>query len=155
MSEQKPHIYEFGEYRLDAEKRLLWREDQTVVLMPKAFDVLLLLVSRHGQVVTKDFLMTNVWPDTIVEENSLNVNVSALRRIFGEKPREHRFIATVPGIGYQFVADVNEIFNGAKNSALSNTSYNGSINEPPFTKEPAAASKIQNINKTCSLRLQF
>lgn len=114
MNEQFPQSYEFGEFRLDAARRLLRRNGASVPLAPKAFDVLLILVSRHGQIVTKDFLMQSVWPETTVEENSLNVNVSALRRIFGEKPREHRFIATVPGIGYQFVADVQEISGGAK-----------------------------------------
>lgn len=99
-------FYEFGEFRLDATKRLLLREGGIVPLMPKCFDVLLLLVSRHGQIVSKDELMSRVWPDTIVEENNLNVNVSLLRKTLGEKPNDHQFIVTVPGSGYQFVAEV-------------------------------------------------
>ncbi len=106
MNEQIPQFYQFGEFRLDASKRLLSRNGKSVALMPKAFDVLLTLVQNRGQVVTKDDLMASVWRDTLVEENSLNVNVSALRKIFGEKPNEHRFIVTVPGVGYEFVADV-------------------------------------------------
>jgi Tol biopolymer transport system component/DNA-binding winged helix-turn-helix (wHTH) protein len=137
MNEHLPHFYEFGEYRLDAAKRLLWRGSETVVLMPKAFDVLLILVSQHGQIVTKDYLMEHVWHDSVVEENSLNVNVSALRRIFGEKPREHRFIATVPGVGYQFVADVNQVFNG--HGAVSK---NGDQPQPLITEQPV----INNLN---------
>lgn len=109
MNEQFSQIYEFGGFRLDASKRLLWRSGQTVSLMPKAFDVLLTLVQHHGQIVTKDDLMTSVWRDTIVEENSLNVNVSSLRKVFGEKPNDHHFIVTVPGVGYEFVAEVQEI----------------------------------------------
>jgi Tol biopolymer transport system component/DNA-binding winged helix-turn-helix (wHTH) protein len=109
-SERSPRFYEFDAFRLDAGARLLWRGDETVPLMPKAFDVLLALVRRHGQVVTKDELLAGVWRDAVVEENSLNVNVSALRKVFGERPREHRFIVTMPGVGYKFVADVREVF---------------------------------------------
>lgn len=112
-----PRGYEFGEFRLDPEKRLLRRADETVPLMPKAFEVLLALVRRHGSVVTKDELMTSVWPDTVVEENSLNVHISALRKAFGERPHEHRFIITLPGVGYEFVADVREVYAGAKEVA--------------------------------------
>ncbi len=99
-------FYEFREFRLDAAKRLLWRAGVGVPLTPKAFDVLLLLVSRHGHIVGKDELLSRVWPDTIVEENNLNVNVSLLRRTLGEKPNDHQFIVTVPGSGYRFVAEV-------------------------------------------------
>lgn len=147
MNEQLPHFYEFGEYRLDASKRLLWRGDESVVLMPKAFDVLLILVSQHGQIVSKDYLMTNVWHDSVVEENSLNVNVSALRRIFGEKPREHRFIATVPGIGYQFVADVNKVFNGNGQIVNQNNSAQNLISEPEFIHKPNSSPEAQKTNK--------
>src|SRR5947209_2165760 len=87
--------------------------------MPKAFEVLLVLVRRHGQVVTKDELMMSVWRDTMVEENSLNVQVSALRKAFGERPHEHRFIVTVPGVGYEFVAEVQEVCADAKEAARS------------------------------------
>jgi DNA-binding winged helix-turn-helix (wHTH) protein/TolB-like protein len=113
-----PRFYEFGEFRLDPAKRLLWHADESVLLMPKAFEVLLVLVRRHGQVVTKDELMMSVWRDTVVEENSLNVQVSALRKAFGERPHEHRFIVTVPGVGYEFVAEVQEVCADAKEAAL-------------------------------------
>lgn len=110
-------FYEFGNFRLDSTKRLLLREGVIVPLMPKCFDVLLLLVSRHGQVVSKDELMSRVWPDTIVEENNLNVNVSLLRKTLGEKPNDHQFIVTVPGSGYQFVAEVRLVDDGNKRAA--------------------------------------
>src|SRR5512145_2751679 len=104
---------EFGDFRLDPAKRLLYRQGVVVPLTPKAFDVLLLLVSSQGQVVCKDELLSRVWPDTIVEENNLNVNVSLLRKTLGEKPNDHQFIVTVPGSGYQFVAEVR--FAGCEN----------------------------------------
>jgi eukaryotic-like serine/threonine-protein kinase len=105
-----PRFYQFGGFLLDVEKRLLLRNNESVPLMPKTFELLLALVRRHGQVVTKDELMAGVWHDSVVEENSLNVHVSALRKLFGEKPNEHRFIVTVPGRGYQFVAEVRDVF---------------------------------------------
>ncbi len=74
--------------------------------MPKAFETLLYLVRHSGKVIEKDELMREIWADTIVEENNLTQNISILRRVFGEKPGEHRYIATVPGRGYKFVAKV-------------------------------------------------
>jgi DNA-binding winged helix-turn-helix (wHTH) protein/Tfp pilus assembly protein PilF len=107
MPAPQAHIYEFGGFRLDASKRLLLRGGGEVVsLTPKVFDTLLYLVERGGVVVDKDELMRMVWPDTVVEENNLNQNISALRRALGESRGEHRYILTVPGRGYRFVADV-------------------------------------------------
>jgi tetratricopeptide (TPR) repeat protein len=67
------------------------------------------LVRNSGKIVEKDELLAAVWTDTVVEENNLNQNISVLRKIFGEKRGEHRFIATIPGQGYKFVAEVREI----------------------------------------------
>jgi Tol biopolymer transport system component/DNA-binding winged helix-turn-helix (wHTH) protein len=110
MNGPLPNRFEFDAFRLEPSKRLLWRNGQSVPLTPKAFEVLLVLVGRHGQTVTKQELLDAVWHDTVVEENNLNVNISALRKLFGEKPHEHHFIVTVPGVGYQFVADVREVW---------------------------------------------
>src|SRR5918911_127914 len=103
---QPARFYEFGPFRIDAAKRLLLREGEALALTPKAFDTLLALVERAGQLVTKDELMSRLWPDTFVEEGSLTRNISALRKALGEHPREHRYIVTVPGQGYRFVARV-------------------------------------------------
>ncbi len=109
IDEPQRSIYEFGDFRLCAAKRLLLKGvDEIVPLMPKAFDTLLYLVQHSGKIIEKDELMREIWSDTIVEENNLTQNISILRRIFGEKPGEHRFIVTVPGHGYKFVADVRE-----------------------------------------------
>ena len=101
-------IYEFGPFRVDALRRLLLREGNQVRLPAKAFEILLVLLEEKGQLVEKDELMRRVWPDAVVEENNLTVNMSALRKSLGESPREHRYLVTVPGRGYQFVADVRE-----------------------------------------------
>ena len=100
-------VYAFDGFRLDVVKRLLYGPDgNAVALKAKAFDTLLYLVENSGRVVERDELLAAVWPDTVVEENNLTQHISSLRRLFGEKPDEHRFIATVAGRGYMFVADV-------------------------------------------------
>ena len=100
------HIYEFGPFIVDEGRRLLLRDGNQVRLPAKAFEILLVLLEGHGRLVEKDELMRRVWPDAVVEENNLTVNISALRRSLTETPGEHRYVVTVPGRGYQFVADV-------------------------------------------------
>src|SRR5207237_7019095 len=91
---------------VDAARRLLEREGRPVRLTAKAFDILLLLLEERGRLVGKDELMRRIWPDAVVEENNLTVNVSALRKALGESRGERRYVVTVPGRGYQFVAEV-------------------------------------------------
>lgn len=81
-------------------------------MTPKAFQVLLVLIEKRGQVVDKDDLIQHVWPDTVVEENNLPRAISRLRKALHEHVTEHRYIVTVPGRGYCFVADVREVTNG-------------------------------------------
>jgi predicted ATPase/Flp pilus assembly protein TadD len=103
------HFYEFGPFRVDPTKRLLLRDGQPQSLTPKAFEILLVLLRHRDRVVEKDNLMRAVWPDTVVEENNLTRNISALRKALGEGPHEHSYLVTVPGRGYGFVAEVREI----------------------------------------------
>jgi DNA-binding winged helix-turn-helix (wHTH) protein/TolB-like protein len=109
MTKPDKHFYEFGTFRVDPQKRLLLGDKGPVALAPKAYELLLALVENQGRVLGKDELMRRVWPDQIVEEANLTVNVSALRKALGENPNEHRFIVTVPGRGYKFVAGVREV----------------------------------------------
>ena len=108
-----PAAYEFGVFRLEPRQRLLLSREtrQSIALPPKVFEMLLHLVEKRGQLVDKEELMKAVWPNVVVEENSLNRAISTLRRALGENPGEHRFIATQPGRGYRFVAQV-EIVDG-------------------------------------------
>jgi DNA-binding winged helix-turn-helix (wHTH) protein/TolB-like protein/tetratricopeptide (TPR) repeat protein len=101
-------FYQFGPFRIDAEKRVLLREGEAVPLKPKAFDALLVLVQHHGEVLEKDVLMDMLWPDSDVEESNLPQHISTLRKTLGEGPNERRYIVTVPGRGYRFAADVEE-----------------------------------------------
>ena len=107
-------IYEFDQFRVDGTKRLLTKGDaEQIPLTPKVFDTLLYLVRNYGKVIAKDELMSEIWSDSIVEENNLNQNISILRRVFGEKPGEQRFIVTVAGHGYRFVPEVRSIRDSA------------------------------------------
>ena len=107
MKEHQSQIYAFDEFRLDASKRLLTKGNNAALpLTPKVFDTLLYLVRNGGKVIGKDELMSEIWTDSIVEENNLNQNISILRRLFGEKPGQHRFIVTIAGHGYRFVPEV-------------------------------------------------
>jgi DNA-binding winged helix-turn-helix (wHTH) protein/Flp pilus assembly protein TadD len=99
----------FGPYRLDLDRRLLLRKSEPVPLQQKALEILIVLVQNRGEVVSKDDLMKAVWPDAFVEEANLTQNVFVLRKTLGEGPKENRYIATVPGRGYRFVADVEDV----------------------------------------------
>ena len=108
MSATEKHLYEFGSFRLDTREHLLLRNGQRVKLEGKVFETLVALVQRSGRLVRKDELMNEVWPDAIVEENNLEKSVSALRKALGEDGADLRYIETVRGLGYRFVADVRE-----------------------------------------------
>jgi DNA-binding winged helix-turn-helix (wHTH) protein/TolB-like protein len=108
MREQIQDFYEFDPFRVDSLKRLLLRDGSPVPLKPKVFDTLLVLIENSGRVVDKDELMQSIWPDTAVEENNLTQNISAIRKALGERRDEHRYVVTVPGRGYRFVADVRK-----------------------------------------------
>jgi DNA-binding winged helix-turn-helix (wHTH) protein/Tol biopolymer transport system component len=99
-------VFVFDGFSLDPSHRLLMRGGEAVPLHPKAFELLTMLVENSDRVLTKNELLNSIWESQFVEENNLAVQVSALRKVFGEKSGENRFIATVPGRGYQFVADV-------------------------------------------------
>ncbi|HEV7397836.1 MAG TPA: winged helix-turn-helix domain-containing protein [Pyrinomonadaceae bacterium] len=109
MSKPAQAVYEFGPFRLDQERYLLLRHGDAIQLSPKAFEILLFLVAHRGEILKKDFLIETIWPDTFVEESNLAQNIFLLRKALGEEKNEHRYIVTLPGVGYRFVAAVREI----------------------------------------------
>ena len=116
MSLMEKEIYEFGPFLLDPRERVLSCDGTIVSLTPKAFETLLCLVRNQGRVLTKDELLKQIWPDTFVEEVNLAVNISAIRKALGENPQDCRFIATVPGRGYRFIAEVRTVANQAESN---------------------------------------
>jgi predicted ATPase/DNA-binding winged helix-turn-helix (wHTH) protein len=96
----------FGPFRLLPTRRLLLEGEEAVRLGSRAFDLLVALVERAGELVSKDELMARVWPNTFVEESNLKVQVAGLRRVLGDRRGSNRYLTTIPGRGYRFVAPV-------------------------------------------------
>ncbi len=102
-----PQVYEFGPFRLDGARRVLSRNGSPLGVRAKALDLLLILVEHRGHPVSKEELLNALWPDTEVGEHNLTVTIAALRKALGEKSGENRYIATLPGRGYTFVAELS------------------------------------------------
>lgn len=102
-------FYEFGPFRLDAEREILLRDGKPISLTRKTFQILLVLVQRQNEVVSKDDLMKAVWPDTFVEEGNLTRHVFMLRKALGESPQDRRYIITVAGQGYRLAESVQTV----------------------------------------------
>ncbi|MEQ1605080.1 MAG: winged helix-turn-helix domain-containing protein [Pyrinomonadaceae bacterium] len=106
----KPHnssyLYEFGEFRLDSSERTLRRSGEMIVLPPRVFDTLNLLVQRNGTVISKQEMMDSIWPDAFVEEANLTQNIYLLRKTLGKTPNEKDWIETLPRKGYIFSGNV-------------------------------------------------
>jgi Tol biopolymer transport system component/DNA-binding winged helix-turn-helix (wHTH) protein len=112
MGAAKAHLsqyYEFGPFRLTPGEHRLYRNDEIVLIPPKEFDLLLLLVSNSGQVMDRERLIKALWPTTVVEEANLNVHISALRKALAEHSGEQQYIETLPRLGYRFIVPVREV----------------------------------------------
>lgn len=101
--------FEFGDFLLDAKEKNLLRGGKPLQITPKAFQLLLVLIEKHGRLVEKDELMNAVWADSFVEEANLAFTVGLLRKALSDNAQEPRFIETVPKRGYRFIADVKRI----------------------------------------------
>jgi TolB-like protein/DNA-binding winged helix-turn-helix (wHTH) protein/Flp pilus assembly protein TadD len=141
MSLIEREMLQFGPFSLDPTERIILRDGTPVTLTPKVFDTLVYLVRNPGRLLTKDELLKEIWPKTFVEEVNLAVNISALRKVFGEGPQDGRYIATIPGSGYRFVAEVRKTptKNGNKNSILDDGSPVASTEHSTLTEHGLTA----------------
>jgi DNA-binding winged helix-turn-helix (wHTH) protein len=112
------YLYLFGDYALDATERSVSRVGHPLALTPKAVEILVVLVERHGHIVEKDEMMDRVWPDTFVEEGNLARHVSTLRQALGDTADGAPYIETVPRRGYRFAAPVSLRVEGAGGSRV-------------------------------------
>ena len=106
----------FGPFNLVVNERLLTKEGVPVELGARALDILIVLTSTPNEIVSKKNLMSRVWPDVIVEEGSLRFHMNGLRKALGDGRGDARYITTLPGRGYCFVAPVSRS-DGPRNSA--------------------------------------
>src|SRR4051812_36672544 len=105
MPPQSDKTYQFGPFCLKLKDHLLSRSDKLIPLTPKAFEVLVCLIERQGHLVRKDELMQEVWGGSFVEEGNVSRTVWMLRNALSDDRNGHKYIQTVPKLGYRFVAD--------------------------------------------------
>ncbi len=143
--------YRFGPFHLDVRERRLSRGDEVIPLRLKVFDTLLVLVENAGRLVTKQEMLDTVWPETTVEENNLNHNVSVLRKALGEKATGQQYIETVPRVGYRFAAPVDAVVPQADPSAVS-TASSSSLQ---FAGSSKARQEIRYCTTSDGVRLAY
>jgi DNA-binding winged helix-turn-helix (wHTH) protein len=97
----------FGPFRVFPMQRLITKSDQHIPIGSRAFDILVALIERPGELVSKDELIARVWPSTHVDQANLAVQIGALRRVLDDGQRGSRYIVNIPGRGYRFVAPVS------------------------------------------------
>jgi DNA-binding winged helix-turn-helix (wHTH) protein len=161
-------IFQFGEFRLDVDDHTVVRLDGTKngTLTEKSFQVLVLLVRRHGHLVTKDELIRFAWPDTIVEDNNLEKCIHHIRQFLGDTAEQSKYIETVRKHGYRFVGSVQVtqvsgswlatpfgvIETSRGQPAARNATSSGSIfvpaemHEGPVVRNAPAAAKSQKLS---------
>lgn len=150
MSKNRSTYYQFGDFRFDAERRVLWKNNEAVSLPPRATDVLAILVRDHGQLVERDQLLQSVWRDAVVEEGNLNNAISSLRKVLGGK----EIIQTIPRRGYRFTAQTMELVDEMEPEAgrSSNGKHDGlyldSASEVVIEKRTVSHSVVTTVQRT-------
>ena len=161
MSADNLSSYRFKSFLLDVAERQLTCDDEPIPLTPKAFDVLVYLVTNSGHLVLKDELMQAVWPDSFVDEVNLPRTIHTLRRALGEDNNGNKFIETVATKGYRFVAGVAKI--GPESLQKNDENANGTHvlnddwpDEPEYERAvETSSSTLPSVNRINSRRLIF
>src|SRR5215813_5325081 len=137
--------YQFGPFLFEAAEHRLVRDGAEIALQLKAFETLCILLENSGRLLTKEELLRQVWPDTVVEENNLNKVISFLRKALGESTKGECYIETVPRVGYRFVAPVTQI--GPEASAAAPNDQALSQPQPaPDTEKSVAVLYFENLS---------
>lgn len=132
-----PSRYAFGPFELDPRERLLRRDGVPVVLAPRLFETLRVLVENAGHLLERRELLERLWPDAVVDEANLSRNIWLLRRALGEGDDERSYIETVPRVGYRFVAPVERV-----PAALPEWAPAPPAQPPAGEREPATAAEL-------------
>jgi Tol biopolymer transport system component/DNA-binding winged helix-turn-helix (wHTH) protein len=143
-------LYRFGPFVADPAAGNLYRDGVVVPLSLKAFEALTILLERRGTVVEKDTLLQLIWPDTVVEENTLARLISTLRRALNDDPKQHHYIRTVSGRGYRFAATVDEVTRAElarAEAAASKTPPAAAVRQAPVTAVPGVAIRTSTASR--------
>ena len=140
MSAKTQNSYLFEGFRLDTQPPGLWRDGELVSVPPKVLEMLILLVQKQGEIVTREELLDTVWPDTHVEEGNIKYTISLLRKALGKE-----LVQTIPRRGYRFVAKVSAA------PANGNGTLTASESSPAISFEPAI--KTETVVRTRSRRV--
>ncbi len=136
---ETPAIIEFGHFRVVPHRREVLSDGRPVHLGGRSFDVLMALIERQGAVVSKDALMSRVWPNRIVEESSLHVQISALRNTLGA---DRDLIRTISGRGYQFTGEIRTVAASPDTQAVARTAVQVPAPPRPPTNLPEPVSEL-------------
>jgi predicted ATPase/DNA-binding winged helix-turn-helix (wHTH) protein len=139
LTVETPAIIEFGRFRIVPHRRELLADGQPIHLGGRTFDVLMALIEGQGAVVSKDALIDRVWPNRIVEENSLPAQISALRRAFAA---DRDLIRTIAGRGYQFTGAIRRISPGPHEQADTRAAQPASTPSRPPTNLSEPVSEL-------------
>lgn len=142
MTTNRRTLLRFGEFELDTGQGRLRNVEsgEGIPLTPRLVDTLLLLIERRGELVPKRVLLQSVWPDVVVEENNATQAISELRRVLGERPRECRYIATVHGRGYRFVAEVAVVPAAANEERKAQPAAESKVDSPESVRDATQSS---------------
>ena len=139
QSSQSPPAVHFDVYRLDYTNEQLWRGEQLVRLTGKSFTTLCYLIDHAGQLVRKDDLFQGVWPGTVVSDSTLTSCIKELRKALIDDAKAPRYIETIPGQGYRFIAPIRlaqatyetQASNGSLDSGLGVTNGFRAVSSAP------------------------
>jgi TolB-like protein/Tfp pilus assembly protein PilF len=155
MNSGEYHVYEFGRFRLDVRDRILFCGERTVHVTEKVFNILLLLAQRSGHLVTKEELMNEVWPDSVVEESNLTVSISALRKALDDGHDGSQYIETVSKRGYRFVAEVRELKGDRPGVSPKRESFLSRSHSPAAGPETTTLAVLPLINVSDDPSLEY
>jgi len=130
--------YAFDCFRINVPYCQVWHEEHLVPLTPKAFDTLVFLIAHRDHIVSKEELMTALWPNSLVSEDALTQNIWAIRRALGDDAGKQQFIATIPRRGYRFMAPVVERYLEPYEPAI-DTSEQGHTDDVTAASAPHAS----------------
>lgn len=147
-------VFEFGPFVVDASRRVLLRDGKPVPLQPKAFDMLLRLIEHRDVLLTKDELLSGLWPDTFVDEANLSQNIYVLRKALGQEAGD-AYIQTVPKRGYRFVAEVRERTAPAEPATAAGTGAGGASLAQSAMVASAARRRVVAVGTIVMLLIAF